>query len=312
MDMLVSVYVITYNSADFVVETLESIKSQTYRNIELVISDDCSKDNTVELCKRWLEDYKSRFIDTRLISVTQNTGMAGNSNRAFMACKGEWVKGIAGDDRLLPNCIESNVNYINAHPDADIVFSKVKAFGDKDSARNWLFGNSKPFFDILSSDEIFILLCQGYNFFAAPSSFIHRQIYKEVGGFEEGIPFLEDRPFWIKSIYHRAKIMFNNDFTVEYRFSPSSVSQSGRQSKTKLLFQDSFVKANRFGRVYLSKYNFFAWMYCKTTYNALSHQSWSWKLLHSINILNPFYYKNRKAFAKFKIVLNQLKGTSSL
>ena len=52
---LVSVPVITYNSAKFVLETLESIKAQTYQNIELVISDDCSTDNTVQICRDWVD-----------------------------------------------------------------------------------------------------------------------------------------------------------------------------------------------------------------------------------------------------------------
>ena len=52
---LVSICVITYNSSKTVVETLESIKNQSYSNIELVVSDDCSPDNTVELVQQWLE-----------------------------------------------------------------------------------------------------------------------------------------------------------------------------------------------------------------------------------------------------------------
>lgn len=55
---LVSVSVITYNSAKTVLETLESIKAQTYQNLELIVSDDCSTDNTVELCRNWIEQNK--------------------------------------------------------------------------------------------------------------------------------------------------------------------------------------------------------------------------------------------------------------
>ena len=50
-DILVSCTVVSYNSEKMIVETLESIKSQTYRNIELIVSDDCSKDNTVLVCR---------------------------------------------------------------------------------------------------------------------------------------------------------------------------------------------------------------------------------------------------------------------
>ncbi len=53
-ETLVSIVVITYNSAKFILETLESSKAQTYKNIELIISDDCSTDNTVEICQQWI------------------------------------------------------------------------------------------------------------------------------------------------------------------------------------------------------------------------------------------------------------------
>jgi alpha-1,3-rhamnosyltransferase len=74
---LVSIVVITYNSSDYVLETLESAKDQTYKNIELIISDDCSTDNTVEICKNWLEENKERFKHTELITVKKY----GNSSQ---------------------------------------------------------------------------------------------------------------------------------------------------------------------------------------------------------------------------------------
>jgi alpha-1,3-rhamnosyltransferase len=52
---LVSIVIITYNSAKYVLETLESVKAQTYEKIELVISDDCSTDDTVEVCRDGLK-----------------------------------------------------------------------------------------------------------------------------------------------------------------------------------------------------------------------------------------------------------------
>ena len=78
---LVSVPVITYNSSKFVLETLESIKAQTYQNIELIISDDCSTDNTVELCQKWVEENKERFVRTQIITSDLNTGVSANGYR---------------------------------------------------------------------------------------------------------------------------------------------------------------------------------------------------------------------------------------
>ena len=103
---LVSVPVITYNSSEYIIDGLESIKAQTYKNIELIISDDCSTDNTVELCRDWLENNKDYFVRVELVTTDKNTGVAGNCNRSVKACRGEWIRGLSGDDKFLPNTIQ--------------------------------------------------------------------------------------------------------------------------------------------------------------------------------------------------------------
>ena len=69
---LVSIIVITYNSAKYVLETLESARYQTYQNIELIVSDDCSVDNTVEICNNWIKKNSNRFARVELITVNKN------------------------------------------------------------------------------------------------------------------------------------------------------------------------------------------------------------------------------------------------
>ena len=109
---LVSVVVLTYNSSKTVLETLNSIAAQTYKNIELIISDDCSKDDTLKKCKKWELKNKQRFTQIIIIRSNQNTGTAANGNRGANAANGEWLKFIAADDVLLPNCVHSNIDYI--------------------------------------------------------------------------------------------------------------------------------------------------------------------------------------------------------
>ena len=106
---LVSIVVITYNSSKYVLETLESIKAQTYQNIELIISDDCSTDNTFEICKEWLLINKSRFKKAELVTTSRNGGIAANVNNAIKYCKGTWIKNIAGDDILFNTCIDDYI-----------------------------------------------------------------------------------------------------------------------------------------------------------------------------------------------------------
>ena len=118
---LVSIIVISYNSSKYVLETLESAKAQTYQNLELIISDDCSTDNTVKLCDTWLKDNKSRFTKTKLITVEKNLGIPKNCNRALYTAEGDWTKLIAGDDILMPNCVKA-VSYTHLTlPTSDLV-----------------------------------------------------------------------------------------------------------------------------------------------------------------------------------------------
>ena len=109
---LVTILVITYNSSEFIIETLKSVMLQTYRNIELIVSDDGSQDNTVVLCKDWIEENKERFINTRIIEVKKNTGIPANCNRGLKESKGEWLKYIAGDDVLFNTCIEDCLGFV--------------------------------------------------------------------------------------------------------------------------------------------------------------------------------------------------------
>jgi len=123
---LVSIIVITYNSAKYVLETLESAKVQTYLNIEVIVSDDCSMDDTVSVCSKWLEDNKGRFARTQVLTNEENTGIAENCNRGIKAGKGNWIKLIAGDDLLLPNCLCDFIEVAQKETDKYIFFSNIK------------------------------------------------------------------------------------------------------------------------------------------------------------------------------------------
>lgn len=109
---LVSIVIITYNQSKYILETLESTRFQTYHNIELIISDDYSTDNTISICKDWLQKNKDRFINVKLVVPHKNTGTAINCNRGVNASTGKWIKLLAGDDKLPPESINDFVNFV--------------------------------------------------------------------------------------------------------------------------------------------------------------------------------------------------------
>jgi glycosyltransferase involved in cell wall biosynthesis len=256
-DPLVSIVVITYNSSKYVLETLESAKEQTYRNIELIISDDCSTDNTVELCRNWIEENKSRFVNTELVTVEKNGGIPANCNRGVKSAEGEWIKIIAGDDALLENCIQSNIDFINNNSNARIVHSDSNTYANDFSSRSFSKkrNSSLPgFYDkyylkdvitfckklnltneniksslakIFNHDKIEaneqnrILL--RYNFVNAPTIFVKKNLLNEFNGFDESIPFIEDIPMWLRITQAGIKIHYLNITTVNYRKHDNSV-----------------------------------------------------------------------------------------
>lgn len=206
LDSLVSVTVITYNSARYVLETLESIKGQTYEKLELIISDDCSSDDTVEVCRRWLEQNRQRFVRTALITSTVNTGIPANGNRAIEAARGEWIKGIAGDDLLTPACIKELM--LDATIEKDIIVGRARMFRMEGNKR--MVGDMIPvdyrlfFFDRDARFQHDYLLTKSFNF--APCAMVRRDLYDEIGSLDERFRLLDDLPFWLKATESGYKI----------------------------------------------------------------------------------------------------------
>ncbi|AHM61784.1 glycosyltransferase [Flammeovirgaceae bacterium 311] len=231
---LVSIVVVTYNSAEFVIETLESCKVQTYQNIELIITDDGSADDTVSICKKWVSENKSRFSNAEVVTVVKNTGISANCNRGVSSANGEWIKTIAGDDALMPDCIKDNLAYINENPDAQVIHSKRHDYQGDFQEQNFIeeytvehhpFGSSH----ITASKQFEILLRQVY--VSAPTIFIKKSLLIEMKGFDESIPMIEDWPLWLRITSAGYKIHYLNKATIKYRLHAASVSSTQHQTR---------------------------------------------------------------------------------
>lgn len=242
---LVSVVVITYNSSEFIIECLDSIKAQTYQNIELIISDDCSPDETVSICKEWLLKNKERFVNTELIEVSENTGITKNINRGCKAAKGAWIKPFAGDDILLSKCIEKNIQHCDGKK---ILFSQVEIFDENRILGLGVNEVTKYFFSLTAKQQ-FEKLYLG-NFVNASSGFINSEYLKNMNYFNEFYKMVEDYPFWLVSTYNGIKLHFFDDVTVRYRLHEKSISSNKNVKfnvemfKFEKLFYTNFLKQN--------------------------------------------------------------------
>lgn len=266
---LVSVLVITYNSASTVVDTLNSIYSQTYRNIELIITDDASKDNTIDVCKKWVSDHKGRFLGVRIVETAVNTGIAGNNNRGCRAANGDWIKGIAGDDTMLDDCIEKLVKFAESDKTFQIVCGKVELTGVKqDNYGNEIWNYNQKLPRILESAKEQNWYLMRRNFIPAMGSMFRKSLWEKVGGFDEDIPLLDDWPFWLNITNSGEMIHFCDDIVARYVISDGSVRSNYRFSYSVRLFQYKYIYKEMGKFHLLKKMNF---LNNKTIFSKIVH-----------------------------------------
>lgn len=257
---LVSIIVITYNSSRFVVETLESIKAQTYKNIELIISDDCSTDNTLEICKNWLFLNEQRFYRTNILVAKRNNGIPANCNQGIKVSKGEWIKLIAGDDKLIDSCIDDFISFILSNNNVYAIHARMNAYHDTFDEKNFFktFDYSKDVYNEknISAYEQYQLNLRR-NWIGAPTVFLKRDLILELGGWDEEMPF-EDWPMFIKINKSGYKIYYMNKTVVNYRIHTESLYN---YNQNKLLFNDFFLKDRiiyqKYRRDYITPYERF-------------------------------------------------------
>lgn len=111
--MLISVIIPLYNKESSIAQTLQSVFSQDYSDFEIVVVDDGSTDNSVEIVEA-MNDPRIRLIKQA------NGGPSKARNTGVKYAKGEWIVFLDADDEMLPNALETFKNIINAHMDIDI------------------------------------------------------------------------------------------------------------------------------------------------------------------------------------------------
>ena len=171
---MISVIVITYNSSATIIETLDSIKRQTYANVEVVVSDDGSKDDTVIKSERWIAD---NGINGLVVKAEYNAGVPANVNKGIKASSGNLVKLIAGDDILYDDAIEKYYQYYLK--DESVIFqARVSCFGvDKDRIQVIEDAMSDYSFFKWTNKDQYKALCV-YNRIAAPAlGLIKKEIF---------------------------------------------------------------------------------------------------------------------------------------
>jgi glycosyltransferase involved in cell wall biosynthesis len=184
----ISVCVPTYNGSLFLRECLDSIILQSFSDFELLIVDDCSSDNTVEIA----EEYAA--IDSRIAvhKNHQNLGLVGNWNRCIEIASGEWIKFVFQDDKIAPSCLEKL--FTATKLGKPIVYCRREFIFESDTpeaTKTWYLthiSSCNPFGDSvdISAQQYAALTLKniGINLIGEPTSLmIHRNVFFEFGCF---------------------------------------------------------------------------------------------------------------------------------
>lgn len=176
-DPLISIITPTYNRADLLPETIESILSQTYKNIEYIIVDDGSTDNTSEIVKPYLNDKRVKYF------YHDNMGESKTTNRGYSLASGELTIVINSDDPLLEkDYLEKVVTAFNNNPDVLAVYPNWVNMDINSNVKNVV---DVPQFDLIS-------LLQNFNITLGPGMVIKREALKKIGFRDENIRYTGD------------------------------------------------------------------------------------------------------------------------
>ena len=227
-NQLVSVVLITYNSSSYVLDTLESVKNQTWDNIELIVSDDGSTDDTITICSSWIAENQNRFYKVVLITVAENTGIPSNCNRGLRATQGEWLKIISGDDILLNSCISDNIDYSLRFGNAYFIVSDINEI-DEDGKliRDKIINESLLFFSTITSVEKQLKAYTRWPaFINTPTFFCSSEMIENVGYCDENFKIYEDMTMVIRALENGYKLHYLKKPTVAYRIHQNAISRN--------------------------------------------------------------------------------------
>jgi glycosyltransferase involved in cell wall biosynthesis len=235
MDPLVTVIITCYNQAHFLGEAIESVLNQTYKNIEILVVDDGSKDNPSEVA--------ARYPITQFITQKNQGTPAGTRNTGFRHSKGEYLIFLDADDRLLPNAVEVGINCMKENP----------GYGFVSGHRSYIAydGSPIPMGPQARVEKDFYLALLRWQYVWIPAVLMFsRKAFETVGGFNSSkeIKGADDLDICLR-IGAKFPIYCHNTVVAEYRLHGNNTSRdmSMMVRSSVKVFRDNWhlVKGNK-------------------------------------------------------------------
>jgi len=178
----VSIITPSYNQGQFIEETIRSVLLQGYPNLEYIIIDGGSTDNSVEIIRKY-EPWLAYWVSEK------DSGQANAINKGWQRSTGEIVAYLNSDDIYFPNAINSVVAFLQEHPEVDIVYGDC----------HYVDEQGKYIRACVTEEFNLKRLIQVYNFIPQPSTFIRKQVLTEIGLMDESLHYALDYELWLRA-----------------------------------------------------------------------------------------------------------------
>lgn len=222
---LVSVCIPVYNGALFIGRTIESVLGQSYQNIELIILDNASTDQTQEIVAAY-QDERIRYIRN-----SENIGLQRNWNKALVEAKGDYIKLLPADDLIYSDCVERQVDAYLSRAEDNIVLvccgrDIIDADGKVIFTRTFYEANGT----VNGNVSVKKIVRSGTNRLGEPGAILFRRdLIAKTGNFSDEFPYVIDLGLWIKMLSY-GNLFVIRDSLCAFRVSSQSESVNTRHS----------------------------------------------------------------------------------
>jgi glycosyltransferase involved in cell wall biosynthesis len=190
----VTVIATCFNHKRFLVDCLESIRAQTYQNVELIILDDRSTDGSPDLIDDWL---RTTGVNARFIAHGKNMGICRSRNEALRHATGKYVATISTDDVWLPEKLAVQTEMMEQQPDTTaVVYSDALVMDEDGNALGPMFIEQHRSFTTMPDGDIYRDLLVG-NFIPSLGTLLRRSALQTIGPYDEALVF-EDWDMWLR------------------------------------------------------------------------------------------------------------------
>lgn len=206
----ISVILPAYNAEKYIKEAIDSVLLQTYRDFELIILNDCSKDNTEQIIRSY-EDDRIVYLKNQV-----NMGVAATLNRGLAAATGEYIARMDADDVSLPRRFEMQAAYLDTHPDVAVLGTALERFGEGIPTQIRRFSQNSA---QMKADMLFA--CG----LAHPSVMMRRQVILGLGGYDLEFEGMEDYELWCR-VSQEHQVAALDEVLLRYRIHPQQVTKN--------------------------------------------------------------------------------------